>query len=382
MIYLAIVLVNLLLNLFIKNASILNNIINPLYWIIFSIALMFVLPQKYINKKKDNRMTQTSAVVALIYIVIYTLFGLIVTFGRNPYSVTIKGILINFWVTGLVIIGREYIRYKIISNTKHKDIILVSILTVVLFSILEIDIQTFIGGFGNASSMFRQIVSNILPIIVKNVLFTYMAQKYSYKPAIAYQIIINMFYWISPILPNSPWILIAILDTVIPFLFFVIVSMRVDDKEIALGRVRKEKTDVKGTITFGVAVALLACFATGLFPIEPKAVATASMYPAISVGDVALIKKCGINDVDIGDVIEYQLENQFIIHRIIKKEVKDGEVVIITQGDNNSSPDAKPVTKEQVIGKVIFNAKYLGIPSVWINRLMGTNDEVLVETGK
>ena len=111
-------------------------------------------------------------------------------------------------------------------------------------------------------------------------------------------------------------------------------------------------------------------------------VATASMYPEIEVGDVVIVKKCTINDIDVGDVIEYQIETQSIVHRVTKKEIEQNAFKITTKGDNNNSEDAKPVYEEQIIGKVIFKIKYLGLPSVWLKNLTQSNETIYVETGK
>ena len=106
------------------------------------------------------------------------------------------------------------------------------------------------------------------------------------------------------------------------------------------------------------------------------------MYPEIEVGDVVIVKKCTINDIDVGDVIEYQIETQSIVHRVTKKEIEQNAFKITTKGDNNNSEDAKPVYEEQIIGKVIFKIKYLGLPSVWLKNLTQSNETVYVETGK
>ena len=49
------------------------------------------------------------------------------------------------------------------------------------------------------------------------------------------------------------------------------------------------------------------------------------------------------------DIITYKSDNAFITHRIIKM---DGDS-IIAKGDNNNTQD-KPITKDAVLGKVVF----------------------------
>lgn len=75
-------------------------------------------------------------------------------------------------------------------------------------------------------------------------------------------------------------------------------------------------------------------------------VATGSMSGTIEIGDVVIVKLT--KDVQENDIIVYKEENDFITHRLIEKN--DNE--LITKGDANNAED-KPITVEQVLGKVI-----------------------------
>lgn len=383
-IYLILIAIYVILSqlIFSKYGQKFTNIINPVFWIIFSIIMYVTITPQIINKRNEKKVVQYTIVATLVYIIIYFLCGLFVTFGRNPYSNTILGLLTNFWVTGIVILGREYTRYKIISSTRKKDKIIVNVLIVTIFTIIEFDIVSFIGSITNVSLVFKQVVSVLIPVIVKNILFTTIVQKYSCKSAIIYEIVIKVFFWIAPILPNSPWILVAILDTTILLILLVYVQANIENTQSIILKGREENTSPEDIIKLGVVLVPAVCFAVGLFPIHPKAIATASMYPEIEVGDVVIVKKCEINDINEGDVIEYQIEDQNIVHRVTKKELEHNVFKITTKGDNNNSEDAKPVYEEQIIGKVIFKIKYLGLPSVWLNKLTHSDQTIYVETGK
>lgn len=105
------------------------------------------------------------------------------------------------------------------------------------------------------------------------------------------------------------------------------------------------------------------------------------MEPILSVGDVAVIKKCNPNNVEIGDIIEYKMEGYTVIHRIINIYQEKGEIFFITKGDNNEDPDKMPVSENQLIGRVVFKIPYIGLPSIWLNNF---RNQVIVEveTGK
>lgn len=83
-------------------------------------------------------------------------------------------------------------------------------------------------------------------------------------------------------------------------------------------------------------------------------VATGSMSSTIEVGDVVVVKIT--KEVEKNEIIVYKDENNFVTHRLIEK---DGEK-LVAKGDANNSED-KPITQEQILGKVIYIIPKLGI---------------------
>ena len=102
------------------------------------------------------------------------------------------------------------------------------------------------------------------------------------------------------------------------------------------------------------------------------------MVPALNVGDIAIIKKCDVNDIQVNDIIEYAMDDYTVVHRVIEIKQQDGQFYFVTKGDNNPKPDSELVTEDQLIGKCLFKIKYLGYPAIWINNLR--QQEVIVET--
>ena len=75
--------------------------------------------------------------------------------------------------------------------------------------------------------------------------------------------------------------------------------------------------------------------------------ATGSMSTTIEKGDIVIVK-IGEEILKEKDIITYKKDNAIITHRIIKI---DGDS-IIAKGDNNNTEDV-PITKDDVIGKVV-----------------------------
>ena len=84
-------------------------------------------------------------------------------------------------------------------------------------------------------------------------------------------------------------------------------------------------------------------------------VASGSMKPALQVNDVILVKITN-EDLKKGDIIAFQSEDAVITHRIL---YIDGNIITV-KGDNNNIVD-KPISKDQVIGKIVKVIPKLGV---------------------
>jgi signal peptidase I len=117
-------------------------------------------------------------------------------------------------------------------------------------------------------------------------------------------------------------------------------------------------------LSSAVAVALL--ISGGIFTFTPLIGLSiahtngVSMEPAHKEGDVVLIKDVTADDLHVGDVVVFQALGQKIMHRIIEQRTgPDGEMVIVTQGDNVALPDF-PIAASQVSGRLVGEVPLLG----------------------
>ena len=355
-------------------------IINPLFWLLLAGFLYLTLGKSIENKKMKKSIIQYTIVAILTYILIYMISGIVVTFGKNPYDTTVFGIITNIWMFGVAIVSKEYIRYKLIDNVYEKDKTTISILISIVYVTIDIYISRFIGNSVATYSCIRYIVQNILPEITTNVVFSYTARYGNWIPGVLYKLCTNIYYWISPIIPNTPWVMTAIVDTTIPVILFLYIRYEKNKLDIFRTKENIINSDPRNVIPLVIAIILAIWFAIGIFPIKPVAIASGSMEKELYVGDIAIIKKCNANDVNVGDIIEYQMDGYTVIHRIIEKKQKNGEFLFITKGDNNQMADSENVKEKQLIGKVIFKIKYLGYPAIWLHLIQEEEAMVNVET--
>lgn len=357
-------------------------VINPIFWIAIALLLHFLLGKSTENRKLKKPIIQYMIIAVLAYIIIYMISGLFVTFGKNPYNTSFTGLIHNLWIFGVTLIVKEYIRYKLIDNVYDKDKTKIAIFISIVYILIEIEFNRFIGKTVTPFMITKYCMQTVLPMIAKNIVFSYTARYCGCIPAMIYQIVTNLYYWVSPIIPNAPWVMTAIIDTTIPIILFLYIRYVKNKLDIFKSRENIINSDPRNIIPLVIAIILAIWFAIGIFPIKPVAIASGSMEKELFVGDVAIIQKCNANDVNVGDIIEYQMEGYTVIHRVIEKKQTKGEYYFITKGDNNGSPDKEEVREEQLIGKVIFKIKYLGYPAIWLHIIQSNEEMVEVETGK
>ena len=139
-------------------------------------------------------------------------------------------------------------------------------------------------------------------------------------------------------------------------------------KELKKSEVKKE-SPLSWIITSILSIAII-WFSVGVFPIYPSVIATGSMQPEIDPGDVILVEKIkdmdGINELKIGDIIQFKRDSILISHRII--DISEGEegINFKTKGDNNSSEDEELVKPENIKGKIVYSIPKVGLLTLLI----------------
>lgn len=81
-------------------------------------------------------------------------------------------------------------------------------------------------------------------------------------------------------------------------------------------------------------------------------IGSGSMEFNIHVGDTIIVKKS--DTYEVGDVITYKVDGGYITHRISEMENN----IITTKGDANDMEDV-PITKEDIIGKLVYKARLI-----------------------
>jgi len=353
-----------------------NNIINPLLWIIvFLISYSIYKENKQRISYKKNK-EQLILIIILVYLMLYVLQGLFFGYVKSPYSRTLIGLLTNIWSFVLIIVYQEYSRNVLVRSTNK-------IIPCILFIILEINLYTFFQISDNIT-LFKQISSIILPAISSNILLTYLTRNSGVMSCLLYKIPIVLSNFLLPLFPDIDWFFIAVEQTILPFIVYIMIK-NINDRKVDRNlRKYQIKRKNKITIILIIILMLFICFVAGLFKYKPVSVMSNSMFPIFKRGDIVVTEKISqkdINEIQKYDIIEYVLDNIIVMHRVIAIEKHGDEILFITKGDNNNNVDNRKVKPSQVKGIIKLRIPSLGYPSVWLNEFLNKKQD-LVETGK
>ena len=103
---------------------------------------------------------------------------------------------------------------------------------------------------------------------------------------------------------------------------------------------------------------------------KSMAVLTGSMEPNYPVGSLVYVKETDPEDIQVNDVITYQLSGDTVVtHRVVAVD-RDLQQ-FTTKGDANEAEDGAPVPYTNVVGRAEFNLPYVGFISIYAKTPIG-----------
>lgn len=100
-----------------------------------------------------------------------------------------------------------------------------------------------------------------------------------------------------------------------------------------------------------------------------------SMEPVVKTGSIILTLPQ--SDYQIDDIVAYRYalgdnpKKLLVTHRIVEILNENNQKLYLTQGDANETYDSNPVTKNQIIGKLVVKIPYLGYPINFLQTKVG-----------
>ena len=302
----------------------------------------------------------------LFFTAVMYLLGMLTGFKHINYDLNTL-YTITTWIISIIVL--ELIRYNFIRSNKDNFFLLAMITCAI--SILEIIIVVKPNSMYNLETIFRVGTSIIIPVIAKNILFSYSDYHIGYYVTGIYICVFDIIIPILPITPELTDYFLSMIGIIMPSMIIVNISRNYSDYEI--GEIVEQSNS-----KFDFFNVPIACFAVILivlisraFPLYLMGIGSGSMTGAINKGDAILTyKEKNINRINVGDIIVFDTRKNTFVHRVVEIEEIDGLKYYRTKGDANNTRDNIDIKFEDIKGKVLYRIPYIARPSVWLTELM------------
>ena len=338
--------------------------IKMLIWLIlFGIVI-------YINGfPKDNNYFKKlgikySIIYCLLYIIIMYFLGLFTGFSRSIYSHTIKSLFNNIFPVLIMIISREFIRYIYCrkSNDNNLSLFFLTFIFILYDILLALNYYTF----NNTEQVFIFICIEVFASIARNFLFTYISNKVSLIPTLILSLVLEIFWYIVPIIPSLGNYITSVLGILMPYFLYLKMKKMIKYSD------KQEIDKSKNNIFIIPVLLLIICIfilVSGIGKYRMIAIASNSMNPIYYRGDAVIYEKVDSSKINKGDILVFNSDGMIITHRVVDIVKIGSKSYFRTKGDNNSNIDMDLTTEENVLGRVKYIAKYIGYPTVILGEM-------------
>ena len=341
------------------------------YIIALAIIIIFFISTFVLGFEEDrHRFKKDGILYAIIFSIIYELFlyisGIFIGFLKSGYSFTLLSIFRNIIPFAMIIFTGEILRHEFIIKGEKKKIFY--ILTVILFILIDTSANIFRYNFTSSRVILEAICLIMIPSISKNILLTYWMNKFGILANIIYLSITSLIVFVVPIIPDFNKYLQAVIGLIYPAIVYFITKRILKDYTKKSSRSNKAIARII-TISLAIFSLILIALTSGIFKYYFLTIGSGSMRDKIEVGDVVIVKKLKnseLNQIKVGNVLVFKMNNKIIVHRVIDIKKDKGELQFKTKGDNNKEEDNWVVTENGVIGVTNHVIPMIGLPSVWL----------------
>ena len=321
---------------------------------------------------KSNKTIIVIAILTISILVTTYALGFLTGFSKSPYARNLISILLNTGSILILVTGMELLRYQFCTRCNRTGMVLAIITFIFIDVAFNMNYYSFIDNY----VWLEFVCVTVLPSISKNIIMSIFAKKYGYKVTLVYTLIMATYEYIVPIVPSYDNYLRSIIFIIMPIVNMQFVNFYLGKREKVDTRNKNIFSKIFITLCVLFIVFLIGIY-SNLFRYWVATIASGSMSPTIEVGDIVVVDKYyaeNPQDLVVGDILVFKVRETLYTHRIISIVEKNNNYYIRTKGDyKDNAEDSWVVLRGDIVGKVTFKIKYLGLPSVWLHNILGGN---------
>ena len=209
----------------------------------------------------------------------------------------------------------------------------------------------------------------LLPAILSNLLYHYLAKRYGILPNVAYRLITTLYPYLIPYKTRVPDSLLSFANLILPVAIYLFIDYLYEKKKkYALSR--SSKIGVAITLILVMLMSALVLLVSNTTRFGAYVIATESMTGELNKGDIAIYEQYDTQEIKEGQVVVFSKNGNQVIHRVVDIAHINGQTRYYTKGDANSTLDAGYITDGDILGLVDIKLPYFGYPTLWLRGLV------------
>lgn len=351
-----------------------NNIFTKVTIAIVLLVFMVISKKTIKSGKLDSINNKQITMVMTSIVGIYMILIYIIGIKSGFYNASVKlslWSLINYILPYIVIIISSEIIRKVIISKKNKKANIIILIEMIL---LETILSTNLGALKSPNDYFTLVCFILFSAVANNLLYNYIIKNYgNIKAIIIYRMILTLYIYIIPIIPNINILFESILRLILPYIIYTILDSLYAKERKVLTIKDKRRAIIISLVLYiivGSIIMLISCkFRYGILVIG-----SGSMTGTINKGDFVVYENYKPEKTNIeikkGDVIVFTKEDLKVVHRVINIRNAGNETRYYTKGDANQQADDDYIEKKDIMGIVKFKIQYIGNLTLWLNELI------------
>lgn len=343
-------------------------IINASFLIVLTTLAILFLGYRKDQKTylKRNIFRKVIIILAVSFMLMYG-YGFFNSFLANAYSLKLPIMLDNICAPFILAIVTEIFRYVYISANKDKKGIIVLMTMMIIFFELMYSFRRL--NFDTFSDSFYTLSKNVIPLIVKNCMLSYLSYNVGMRSPILYRLIMDLYYYVMPIIPDLGKYLETLVSILIPSAILVISFCVIDEYHHGVENDFDDGEFHIIDIPLYLTLVIVICLKSGFFPHTIMGIGSDSMSPYMVKGDAVIVEEVKEENLNVGDIIVYKTDEQTIVHRLVEIQENEDEKIYKAKGDANNAVDSVDIKYENIKGIVKLKIPYLGYPTIWLSNL-------------
>lgn len=331
--------------------------------VIACLLSLYFLKKKGIFSINKREVLLIVSTMGLLYLMAYYLMG--IHYGYKDANNFNFSYLLEFVLpVGIVVVSTEIFRSSVLSQEDR----FANVLSFVACTLAEILFYTTTVGFATFNRFMDMAGMVILPSVVSNLLFHYLAKRYGVLPNIAYRLILTLYTFFIPYSVHLPDSLFAFSKLILPLLVLAFIYFLYENKRYYTPKKSHKVKYVIYAILVILAI-LYIMLVSCQFRFYAIVIGSESMTGEINKGDVVICERYDGEELFEGQVVIFESNGERVVHRIVKIDYVDGENRYYTKGDVNDNEDNGFRTKETIQGIVHLRLPYIGYPTLLLREL-------------